>query len=145
MSIFFKGKEVEAVLFSPLEGKITYQGKPAAGAKIMRWVAWKDTDGETDVFYADNQGKFNIPKKTIIYKENPLVQISIGQELTVEYQGKRTLIWKAGKSSSHLFGELGGQPVGLTCELTKEEMTAHLEHALVETLCEWENLKSYKE
>jgi len=34
MSIFFKGKKVEAVLFSPLEGKMTYQGKPAAGATI---------------------------------------------------------------------------------------------------------------
>ena len=142
MSFFFKGKEVEAVLFSPLEGTLTYQGKPAANAKLKLWIAWKDQEGETDVYYADDQGHFTIPKKTVRYKDNPLVQLSVGQEITVEYQGRETLIWRVGKISSHLFGELGGRPVGLTCELTNEEMTAHLDHALVKTLCEWQELKA---
>lgn len=34
MAIFFGGEKVEAVLFSPLEGKLTFEGKPASGAKI---------------------------------------------------------------------------------------------------------------
>lgn len=146
MSLFFKGEKVEAVLFSPLQGKMMYNGKPAAGAKIKLWVAWKDKEGETELYYVDDQGNFNIPKKTVIYKDNPLVQLSVGQEVTVEYQGKEILIWKAGKSSSHLFGELGGQPVGLTCELANnEEMTAHLDHALVKTLCKWQHLKTLED
>ncbi len=145
MSIFFKGKKVEAVLFSPLEGKMTYQGKPAAGATIKLWVAWKDKEGETEIYYTDDQGNFKIPQKTVVYNDNPLAQLSVGQEVTVEYQGKEILIWSAGKSSSHLFGELGGQPIGVTCELTNEKMTAHLDHALVETLCEWQHLKALED
>ncbi len=145
MSFFFKGQEVEAVLFSPLEGKITYQGKPAAGAKIKLWVAWKDEEGETEFYYVDDQGNFSIPKKIVTYKENPLVQLSVGQEITVEYQGKEILIWSAGKSSSHLFGELGGKPIGLSCELTNEQMTPHLDHSLAKTLCEWKQLESLED
>ena len=145
MSFFFKGEEVEAVLFSPMEGKITHQGKPAADAKLKLWTAWKDKTSETEFYYADEHGYFSIPKKTVIYKHTPLAQLSIGQEVTVEYQGKEFLIWKAGKSSLHLFGELGGQPVGFICELTNENMNAHLDHALIETRCEWRQLNQMEE
>lgn len=140
MSLFFGGEKVEAVLFSPLEGKLTFKGKPAAGAKIKLWFAWKDQEGESEYFTADDKGYFSIPKKTVVYKQNPLAQISIGQTVTVDFNGQEYLIWRGGKSSTHLYGELGGQPKNLTCELTTEEMDAHLEHALIETLCKWDEL-----
>lgn len=140
MSLFFGGEKKEAVLFSPLEGKITFEGKPAAGAKIKLWFAWKDKEGESEYFTADNQGYFSIPTKTAVYKQTPLAQISIGQMITVDFNGKEYLIWRGGKSSTHLYGELGGQPQNVTCELTTEEMDAHLENALIETLCKWDQL-----
>ncbi len=145
MSIFSKGQEVEAVLFSPMEGKMTYNGKPAAGASIKLWVAWQDKEGETDEYTVDDNGYFSIPKKTVTYKANPLSQISVGQEVIVKYEGREILIWKAGKSNTYLFGELGGQPIGLTCELTKDEMSAHFEYALVKTLCEWQHLEKLED
>lgn len=141
MSLFFGEKnKVEAVLFSPLEGQLTFNGKPASGAKIKLWFAWKDQEGETKLFTADEDGYFSIPKQTAIYEENPLFQISIGQMVTVDFNGQEYLIWKGGKSTTHLYGELGGRPRNLTCELTKEDMDAHLEHALLETSCEWTEL-----
>ena len=115
MSLFFGEKnKVEAVLFSPLEGQLTFNGKPASGAKIKLWFAWKDQEGETKLFTADEDGYFSIPKQTAIYEENPLFQISIGQMVTVDFNGQEYLIWKGGKSTTHLYGELGGRPRNLT-------------------------------
>lgn len=140
MSLFFGGEKAEAVLFSPLEGQLTFNGKPAAGAKIKLWLAWKDQEGESEYFTTDDNGYFTIPKKTVMYKKNPLAQISIGQTLTVEYNNQQVLIWKAGKTSIHLYGELGGRPEGITCELTRDEMDAYLEKSLLETTCVWKHL-----
>jgi len=141
MSLFFsKGEKIEAVLFSPLEGVITLEGKPVSGAKIKRKVAWKDQIGEIDYFTTDEKGYFSIPIKTVEYRDSAFVQISIGQKLTVEFKGKEYMIWRDGKSTTHLYGELGGRPVNLVCELTKEELDSHLGFSLVGTLCVWSEL-----
>lgn len=140
MSFLFGGEKEEVVLFSPLEGKITYEGEPASGAMLKLWVAWKNQDGETKSFSADDDGGFSIPAQIIEYKSSPLAQISIAQMITVEYKGGEYVIWKAGKSSTNLYGELGGRPENLVCELTKEEMDTHLDNSLLETLCVWTKL-----
>ena len=145
MSLFFGGEKKEAVLFSPLEGKITFEGNPAAGAKINLWIKWKDKKGEHFGFTADENGFFHIPQKVAIYKENPLAQIVITQEITVEYDNENYLIWTLSKSNTHQFGELGGKPSNLTCELTTEEMDTHLEYALMGTLCKWDKLTKVSE
>ena len=140
MSLFFGGEKKEAVLFSPLEGKLTLNGKSASGAKITLWLAWKDKEGEYHHFSADEAGHFSIPAQIAIYKESPLLQISIGQTITVDYEGREYLIWRAGKTTTTLYGELGGRPKNVTCELSDPEMNPYLEHALLETLCKWEKL-----
>lgn len=145
MSFFSKGKEIEAVLFSPLEGQLTYEGEPASHAEVELWVAWKDQEGETFQYKADEDGFFSIPEKTVTIKDSPLSQLSVGQTITVRFKGKDFLIWKVGKSSAHLYGELGGKPEGLSCELTRQEMDDHLEHSLLETKCVWKGLVTIKE
>lgn len=141
MSLFFGDKKkVEAVLFSPLNGKLMFHGKPASGAKIKLWLAWKDQEGEYEYFTADEDGYFSIPKRTALYDESPLFQISIGQMVTVEFKGQEYVIWRGGKSTTHLYGELGGRPENVICEITKDEMHTYLEHSLLETSCEWSNL-----
>ena len=60
MSIFSKPTE-EVVVCSAMEGQLTFEGKPAAGAKIVRWSAWKDEEGESETFYADEHGHFALP------------------------------------------------------------------------------------
>src|SRR5690625_5555220 len=39
---FFSRPTQELVICSEMQGKLTFQGKPAAGAKIVRWSAWKE-------------------------------------------------------------------------------------------------------
>ena len=140
MSFFFKGKEVEAVLFSPLEGKLTYQGKPAANAKIKLWIAWKDKEGETESYYADDQGHFTIPQITATYRDNPLAQLIIKQRLTVFFEGKEIDIWAFSKKEEAIHTELGGRPVNLSCEMTNEEVTVRGNRSLGGTRCTWETL-----
>lgn len=60
-----KGEEAEIVLFSPLEGTLTFQSEAAASATLSLWIKWKDQKGEYETFRTDQQGKFSIPKKTV--------------------------------------------------------------------------------
>jgi len=139
-SLFNKGEKIEAVLFSPLEGIITFEGQPASGAKIAVNISWKDEEGETENFTADEKGYFSIPIKTMEYHDSAFAQLSVGQEITVEFKGKEYMIWRDGKSTTHLYGELGGRPVNLVCELTKEKLDFHPGFSLLKTLCVWSEL-----
>lgn len=140
MSLFFGGEKKEAVLFSPLEGKITFEGKPAAGAKINLWIKWKDAKGENFEFTSDKNGYFQIPQQITTYKENPLAQIVITQEITVEYERESYLIWTLSKTNTHLYGELGGKVSNLSCELKNDLTTIRADGVLMGTACNWESI-----
>ena len=138
MSLFFGGKEVDAVLFSPLEGQITLDGKPASNAKIKLWIKWKDDQGETFNYTADEDGFFKIPKQETTYKESALAQIVITQEITVEYKNESYLVWTLSKTNTHEFGELGGKPSNLICELTNDLEPIRTDSVLMGTVCHWD-------
>lgn len=140
MSPFFGGEKKEAVLFSPLEGQITLEGKPASGAKIKLWLAWKDKEGETYNYTTDNNGFFKIPKQTAIYTEDPLAQLVISQEITIEHEGQSYETWVMSKMEPAEFTELGGKPINLICELTNELVTIRGIRSLGGTICTWDSL-----
>lgn len=137
MSLFFGGKAVEAVLFSPLDGQITLDGRPASQAKIKLWIKWKDEKGEHFTYTADDNGFFHIPKQTATYKENVLAQIVITQEITIEYAGNSYLAWTLSKTNTHEFGELGGKPSKLICELAGDLEPIRTDAVLMGTICRW--------
>lgn len=136
----FSGKEEDVVLFSPLEGTLTFQGKPAAGAKITRKVSWKDDVGETDVFYADDKGHFSLPLKSAHLKLSAVSQLVINQDVSVQFNNSDHLIWTMGKGAKTLFGELGGKPLGVSCELTGDLVRVDVPDGLLGTSCKWETL-----
>ena len=139
MSLFFgERKEIEAVLFSPFEGQITIDGKPASQAKIKLWIKWKDNQGETFIYTADDNGRFSIPKKEATYKESALAQIVITQEITVEYRNESYLIWTLSKTNTHEFGELGGRVSNVVCELTEDLQPIRTDSVLMGTTCRWD-------
>jgi hypothetical protein len=140
MSLFFGGEKKEAVLFSPLEGVITFNGKPASGAKIDLWIKWKDAAGEHFGFTTDENGFFQIPLKTATYKESALAQIVITQEITVAYADESYLIWTLSKTSTHASGELGGKAANLTCELTSDLEAIRTDDILMATSCSWRSI-----
>lgn len=140
MSLFFGGEKVDAVLFSPLEGKLTFNGKPASEAKLKLLIKWKDTEGEHFDFTPDENRFFHISQKVATYKERALTQIVITQEITVEYDNESYLIWTVSKTSTHQFGELGGKASNLTCELTNDLEAIRTDEILMGTSCSWDSI-----
>lgn len=140
MSIFSRGEKVDAVLFSPMEGRLTFHGEPAKGAEIKLWIKWKDQTGETITFAADERGFFSIPKKIDRFRDDPLAQVVITQEITVYYNNKDYLIWTLSKTSLNEYSELGGKPVNLICEITDEMEPRRTDESLMATNCKWDSL-----
>jgi len=141
----FSGKEEILVLFSPIEGKLTFQGKPAAGAKIIRTVNWKDETGESDTFFSNEKGEFNIPVKSETAKISGLTQFVAYQTVEVIFQGKEVTIWRYGKMSKKLNAELGGKAVNLTCELTDDLVRVEVPDGGLGTSCKWDFIEKSKE
>jgi len=135
----FKGKEV--CIFSSMEGIITYQGKPASGAKIVRKVKWKDQKGESDFTIAGENGEFKFVSMNRILRRIFPVQFVASQEIYVYYKGQEFHIWTMGKLESQEYGELGGVPKNFRCELTGELLAVEVERGLLGTSCTWDSIK----
>lgn len=138
MAIFFGGEKVEAVLFSPLEGKLTFEGKPAVGAKIELWIKWKDSKGETFTYTTDNDGYFKIPEHRASYRQVAIAQLVIVQKINVQYNDNNYLVWNMSKMDGEIFGELGGKPINLVCEITSDLTTIRNSSVLGGIGCEWD-------
>lgn len=139
MSVF-SGKEEDVIVFSPMQGKLTFESKPANGAKIVRTLKWKDDVSESDTFYADEQGEFNIPLKKDTIKISPLVQFVVQQDIYVYFKEKKYHIWDMGKLSKNEYGELYGRPINLRCELSDEMVGVDVLFGLLETSCKWDGV-----
>ena len=142
MSLLF-GTEV--VLFSPMEGKITFEGKPVANAKIVRLVRWKDSKGESDTFTTDINGEFHIPIKKANVRIGPLAEFVMSQSLHVTYNGTETQIWGKSKRNTELYGELGGKPKNFRCELADEVKYIDVADGLFGTSCKWDSIEKQGE
>jgi hypothetical protein len=141
MSIFENNsKRLKVVLFSAMEGKITFEGKSLPNTKIELWTAWEDKDGQTDVFYSDEEGRFTIPEKSVMYKPFFLVQLVIKQKLTVFHEGEPTMVWYFSKKEPDAYTELDGRPEGLICELSDDPVIIRGNRSAGKTLCKWDTL-----
>ena len=140
MSLFF-GEKREVILFSPLEGQITFQGLPLAKAKIKLHISWKDKKGEFFYYHTDENGFFKIPAHKSEYKESPLAQLVIHQDLSVEHDGNSCEVWIFSKKEPAEHTELGGAPTEMICELTNELNTIRGIRSLGGTVCTWQSLK----
>lgn len=138
MAAFWGGKEVEAVLFSPLEGRLTFEGKPATDAEVKLWIKWKDQAGKTSTYTTDSQGLFSIPEHKTTYKQNALSRLVVVQKISVGYNGSDYLIWNLSKMNGDRFGELGENPTNLRCELTNELQTFRTDNTLGGIACTWD-------
>lgn len=139
MSMLF-GKEV--VLSSPLEGSITFEGKPAAKAEIVRILKWKDDVGETETYFTNEQGHFSLPLKKAKVRIPPLAEFVISQTILVRHAGQEFQIWGRSKRGTEIYGELGGRPVNFRCELTDEVEFIDVSDGLFGTSCKWDNLEN---
>src|SRR5690554_3250073 len=116
----FSGTDV--VLFSPMEGKMTFEGKPAVNAKIVRTIIWKGDDGETEVFYTADDGTFKLPIKKTKVRMPLLAEFVLTQEMSVFYKDQEFTLWFRHKKDLGEYGEFHGKPVNFRCELTDENV-----------------------
>ena len=142
---FFTKPEEEIVLGSPMEGKLTLHGKPVVGARMVRWITWKDETGETDTTYINEDGRFNLPVIKVKAKLNKIVQFVAHQEINVSYKGNQYQIWVMGKFGKGMFSELNGKPINFRCELTDEIRRVETDDGLLGTSCKWDSIETYKE
>ena len=133
--------EEEIVVSSPFEGRITFKGEPAAGAKVVRKLKWKDEEGDTDSVMTDGDGNFSLPIVTDKVTISKITQFVMSQVISVYYNGEETVIWNMGKGSKEKYGELGGKPVNFRCELTDADTPSRLDDALLVTKCKWDGVK----
>lgn len=140
-SLFGKGEEIDVVIFSPLKGQLTYEGKPLNNTRIKLWTAWKDKKGEVDYFETDTNGYFSIPRKTDKIRNTPLSQLVIVQEIYVEYGGDEVLIWTNSKMDPAEYAELAGIPQNLVCELSSELQSIREDDVLIGIRCTWDSIK----
>lgn len=135
MSLLF-GTEV--VLFPPMEGKITYEGKPAANAKIIVHVFWKDEIGEKEEFHTNENGEFSIPIKKTKVRIPPLAEFVVTQQVSVNFNENDFTIWSKATSGTDEYGGLGSNPKNVRCELTDKRKKQEDFNGLFSTSCKWD-------
>jgi len=134
----------EVVLSSPMEGILTFEGKPLTGVKIERKLSWFDKSESVEDFVVTNsQGHFTLPlvKKSI--KLSNLVHFVVSQEIHAIHNSEPIVIWAMGKSSKIEYGELGGKPINLRCELSSEEVVTRDYKNPLMTRCTWDSLEPW--
>jgi len=133
MSIFDAGK---VCTFSAVKARITLNGVPASGAKVIRLAKLKKENIDTTT--TDDNGVFEFPAafENSLKKFSP-AEIVISQQIKVEYQGESYEIWANGKMDARENSELGGVPLDLNCELTDEAKTHRTSASLILTNCKW--------
>ena len=140
MSLFSKAEE-EVVLFSEMEGHITFNGEPVKNAKIERRINWKDEVGDKDYFNTNDEGYFHLPEVKLNLKLSKFSQFVVGQEVKVIYDGEEHFIWVMGKMSKDKYGELGGAPINFRCDLKDESVRVEVNNGLLGTSCKWDAVK----
>jgi len=137
----FQKPEGEVVLFSPMQGKITVNDKPVADARVERFLKWKDETGEKDSFSTDQSGHFNIPVKKDTIKLSTISKFVIAQEVRVYIDKEEYLIWTMGTGNKTSYGELGGKPKTLRCELSDAMTCVEVDDGLLGTSCKWDSIE----
>jgi len=127
---------LKACTFSEMQIRLTLDGKPASGAKIVRSVNWKKEI--IDTFTADEGGVVNLPAMydSSITQALPVEFVS-SQVINVEYENKEYKIWVYAKRDPGENSELGGQPFNMTCELTDEAKIERVFDSILKTSCKW--------
>ena len=141
MSLFSESKEV--ILFSALEGSLTFEGIPLVGAKIELKLKWYDGKENENLFTeSDENGFFRFPVVKKVLKIG-FSQLVISQEIAVKHKEEEIIIWFMSKFNQTEYSELGGKPINLRCELTSDELITRDYNTPLITRCIWDSLEPW--
>ena len=129
---------LKACVFSQVDARMTLNGEPVVGARIIREWDWQTKN--SDETRTDRDGRFSFPA---IYERHPIrllpAEFNTAQYLTVHYQGEEFAFWVANKREAEENVELGGIPLELNCELSDDLKLTHFDLAsTVRTVCTWD-------
>lgn len=114
------------VLFSKVHGVVLNHGKPVPNAVVTRYFNFGWTDEEkTESIKTDKDGAFDFPviKRFSLATSVVPHEPSVSQIIKIHHDGKEYIAWHLNKHNYDENGELGGKPINLICELTKEPTT----------------------
>ncbi len=133
----FKGEK--ACIASGFEGRVTFEGKPASGARIVRKFNWKDEKGETEETIADKDGRFSFPSHWGVFRRVLPVEVYSFQDIFVYYNDQKYQVWGTAKRDKNEYSEFGSKPKNFRCELTDELRRVDVPHGFVGTNCYWDH------
>lgn len=108
-------------LFSEMTGVVNFEGKPAAGVRLVRMV--DHNKKQYDETVTDKGGNFHFPaifRTSIIGKFLP-IQFVVNQKITAYQDDKEYLMWKATAMDSTANYEARGNTLVVACDLSLEE------------------------
>lgn len=127
MLLFAAGTEVSmgmfdflnVCLFSEVNGAITLDGKPVAGAEVVRTAILNDKT-YTDTVTTDAQGRYHFDARFTKSMNSILpVEPFIPQLVTIRFNNQEYPGWKMNKRNYDVNGEID-QPLNLSCELSEQ-------------------------
>ena len=126
-------------LFSEMTGVVNFEGKPAAGVKLVRMVDYNKPQYDETV--TDENGNFHFPaiyRSNIIGKFLPM-QFVVNQKITAVKNDVEYLVWEATTMDSTANYEARGKPLVVSCELSLEEASyIKVNRNFIYSHCKWD-------
>lgn len=119
MFSWFKKTELE--LSPEVNGTVTLNGKPIAGAKVLRLLTYSDKKFN-DSATTDEQGRFQLPVKAVKLKVSSMFDTAVTQKLVVDYESRQTEIWVASNLNTLKYDSIYQLLSSMKCELTSPDM-----------------------
>ena len=113
---------MKVCLFSEVNGVVTLEGKPVAGADLIRTAEINDKV-HTDRAMTDENGRFHFSAMytNSLNKILPVEPV-IPQTITIQYQGNSYSGWRTTRRGYDENSEMkNNKNIALTCELTDED------------------------
>ena len=108
---------MKVCLFSEVNGVVTLEGKPVAGAMVIRTARF-NSDIYSDSVITDGEGRYHFDAiYTKSLKKITSMAPLVPQELTITHAGSEYLGWVMNKTNYDMNGEIG-RSMSLVCELT---------------------------
>ncbi len=125
------------VLFSAVEGTITRNGTPVAGAKVTRDFQWSmKRESGSDTTMTDAAGRFSLPDITrrslmAMFPHEPVVR----QTITIQIDSTSYKAWAYFKRNYDDNGELR-RPIRLNCRLETEPASRPASYGEIFGICD---------
>ncbi len=130
---------VKQCLFSEMTGVMNFEGKPAAGVKLVRMVDYNKAQYDETV--TDQNGNFHFPA---IFRTNIAgmflpMQFVVAQEIKAYKDDIEYLVWGAATMDSTANYEARGKPLVVSCELSlEEEIVIAINRNVIVSRCMWD-------